>query len=116
MAISLQVAPPPQALPTAQPRSCVSGARRCLWHGAVAKGMLRALRACCVASRACSRRRQRRLTKVLPCGQAEDKEALLRKQAREARYKAAELSDKARRLRALAQKGVNNVMESTQDV
>jgi len=45
--------------------------------------------------------------------QAEDKEALLRKQAREARYKAAELSDKARRLRALAQKGVNNVMEST---
>jgi chromosome segregation ATPase len=48
--------------------------------------------------------------------QAEDKEALLRKQAREARYKAAELSDKARRLRALAQKGVNNVMESTQDV
>ena len=48
--------------------------------------------------------------------QAEDKEALLRKQAREARYKAAELSDKARRLRALAQKGVNNVMESTQDI
>ena len=48
--------------------------------------------------------------------QAEDKEALLRKQAREARYKAAELSDKARRLRALAQKGVNNVMEATQDV
>ena len=47
--------------------------------------------------------------------QAEDKEALLRKQAREARYKAAELSDKARRLRALAQKGVNNVMEATQD-
>jgi len=45
--------------------------------------------------------------------QAEDKEALLRKQAREARYKAAELSDKARRLRALAQKGVNNVMEAT---
>jgi len=44
--------------------------------------------------------------------QAEDKEALLRKQAREARYKAAELSDKARRLRALAQKGVNNVMEA----
>jgi len=52
-----------------------------------------------------------------PCSplQAEDKEALLRKQAREARYKAAELSDKARRLRALAQKGVNNVMESTED-
>lgn len=48
--------------------------------------------------------------------QAEDKEALLRKQAREARYKAAELSDKARRLRALAQKGVNNVMEATQNV
>mmetsp|Transcript_9143 Transcript_9143/g.30479 ORF Transcript_9143/g.30479 Transcript_9143/m.30479 type:complete len:378 (-) Transcript_9143:144-1277(-) len=47
--------------------------------------------------------------------QAEDKEALLRKQAREARYKAAELSDKARRLRALAQRGVNNVMEATQD-
>jgi hypothetical protein len=46
--------------------------------------------------------------------QAEDKEALLRKQARQARFKAALLSDKARRLRALAQKGVNNVMESTE--
>mmetsp|Transcript_3454 Transcript_3454/g.9972 ORF Transcript_3454/g.9972 Transcript_3454/m.9972 type:complete len:127 (+) Transcript_3454:271-651(+) len=44
--------------------------------------------------------------------QAEDKEALLRKQARQARFKAAVLSDKARRLRALAQKGVNNVMEA----
>ena len=45
--------------------------------------------------------------------QAEDKEADLRKQAREGRKKAASLSDEARRLRALAQKGVNNVMEST---
>ena len=44
--------------------------------------------------------------------QAEDKEALLRKQARQARFKAALLSDKARRLRALAQKGVNNVVEA----
>ena len=46
--------------------------------------------------------------------QAEDKEALLRKQAEQARFKAAELADKARRLRALAQKGVNNVMEATE--
>jgi hypothetical protein len=45
--------------------------------------------------------------------QAEDKEALLRKQARQARFKAALLSDKARRLRALAQKGVNNVVEAS---
>jgi hypothetical protein len=44
--------------------------------------------------------------------QAEDKEALLRKEARDARLKAAELSDKARGLRALAQKGVNNVLEA----
>ena len=43
--------------------------------------------------------------------QAEDKEALLRKEARDARLKAAELSDKARALRALAQKGVNHVLE-----
>jgi hypothetical protein len=46
--------------------------------------------------------------------QAEDKEALLRKQARQARFKAALQSDKARRLRALAQKGVNNAIESTE--
>ena len=45
--------------------------------------------------------------------QAEDKEALLRKQARQARFKAAQLADKARRLRALAQKGVNNVIEAS---
>jgi hypothetical protein len=51
---------------------------------------------------------------MLMGAQAEDKEALLRKQARQARFKAARLSDKARRLRALAQKGVNNVMESTE--
>jgi hypothetical protein len=44
--------------------------------------------------------------------QAEDKEALLRKEARDARAKAAELSDKARALRALAQKGVNHVLEN----
>ena len=44
--------------------------------------------------------------------QAEDKEALLRKEARDARLKAAQLSDKARALRALAQKGVNNVLEN----
>jgi hypothetical protein len=46
--------------------------------------------------------------------QAEDKVALLRKQARRARFKAALQSDKARRLRALAQKGVDNVIESTE--
>ena len=36
---------------------------------------------------------------------------MLRKEARDARLKAAELSDKARALRALAQKGVNHVLE-----
>jgi hypothetical protein len=47
--------------------------------------------------------------------QAEDKEAALRKEAREARMRAAELSDKARDLRALAQKGVNNVMQAAEE-
>mmetsp|Transcript_35753 Transcript_35753/g.111851 ORF Transcript_35753/g.111851 Transcript_35753/m.111851 type:complete len:149 (-) Transcript_35753:126-572(-) len=47
--------------------------------------------------------------------QAEDKEAELRKQAREARLRAAKLSDEARRLRALAQKGVNNVLASAKE-
>ncbi len=47
--------------------------------------------------------------------QAEDKEAELRTQAREARQRAAGLADEARRLRALAQKGVNNVMEATEE-
>ena len=47
--------------------------------------------------------------------QADDKEAELRKEAREARLRAAELSDQARRLRALAQKGVNNVMEAEEE-
>ncbi len=53
-----------------------------------------------------------RLT-LVGAAQAEDKEAVLRKEARDARLKAAELSDKARSLRALAQKGVNNVLEAT---
>lgn len=53
-----------------------------------------------------------RLIPLTPAAQAEDKEALLRKEARDARLKAAELSDKARGLRALAQKGVNNVLEA----
>jgi hypothetical protein len=53
------------------------------------------------------------LSRSLSPAQAEDKEALLRKQARQARFKAALLSDKARRLRALAQKGVNNVVEAS---
>ena len=47
--------------------------------------------------------------------QADDKEAQLRKEAREARLKSAQLSDQARRLRALAQKGVNNVMEAAEE-
>ncbi len=47
--------------------------------------------------------------------QADDKEAALRKEARDARLRAAELSDQARRLRALAQKGVNNVLESAEE-
>jgi hypothetical protein len=48
-------------------------------------------------------------------GQADDKEAALRKEARDARLRAAELSDQARRLRALAQKGVNNVLEAAEE-
>ena len=47
--------------------------------------------------------------------QAEDKEAELRTQARAARKEAAELADKARRLRALAQEGVNNVMAAAKE-
>mmetsp|Transcript_12481 Transcript_12481/g.34311 ORF Transcript_12481/g.34311 Transcript_12481/m.34311 type:complete len:384 (-) Transcript_12481:201-1352(-) len=43
--------------------------------------------------------------------QAEDKEAVLRKKAEAERASAAKDSDKARALRALAIKGVNNVME-----
>merc|ERR1712230_28176 len=47
--------------------------------------------------------------------QAEDKEAELRTQARSARKEAAELADKARQLRALAQEGVNNVMAAAKE-
>lgn len=47
--------------------------------------------------------------------QAEDKEAELRTQARSGRKEAAELADKARRLRALAQEGVNNVMAAARE-
>jgi len=47
--------------------------------------------------------------------QAEDKEAELRTQARSARKEAAELADQARRLRALAQEGVNNVMAAAHE-
>ena len=47
--------------------------------------------------------------------QAEDKEAELRTQARAARKEAADLADKARRLRALAQEGVNNVMAAARE-
>jgi len=47
--------------------------------------------------------------------QAEDKEAELRTQARAARKEAAEEADKARRLRALAQEGVNNVMAAARE-
>merc|ERR1712216_347574 len=47
--------------------------------------------------------------------QAEDKEAELRTQARSARKEAAELADKARQLRALAQEGVINVMAAAKE-
>ena len=72
------------------------------------------VRVCRVASRLPEAMSPEAVSRTSP-SQADDKEAELRKEAREARLRAAELSDQARRLRALAQKGVNNVMEAEEE-